>query len=74
MNIIKIKNLTLEFKKKQVLKDVSFNLASGKIYGFLGNNGAGKTTTIKVIFNELVSKQGTIIYNDNLQKEIDYSK
>jgi len=46
-NIVEIKNLQMSFQKKIILNDVSFNLESGKIYGFLGNNGAGKTTTIK---------------------------
>lgn len=33
------------------LKDVSFSLKEGTIYGFIGRNGAGKTTTLKCIYN-----------------------
>jgi len=71
--VIEVKNLSVNFKDKNILNDISFRLESGKIYGFLGNNGAGKTTTIKVIFNELVSKKGTVTYNQQVQKNIDYS-
>ncbi len=35
--------------KKHILKDVSFKVYKGEVFGFLGPNGAGKTTTIKII-------------------------
>ncbi|MBN2134220.1 MAG: ABC transporter ATP-binding protein [Acidobacteria bacterium] len=64
--IIKIENLNKSFKidfwKKtnDVLKDVSFTVNSGDIYGFLGHNGAGKTTTIKIL-NGLISSNSGIV-------------
>jgi ABC-2 type transport system ATP-binding protein len=36
-------------KKVEAVKEVSFEVRSGHIYGFLGPNGAGKTTTIKML-------------------------
>lgn len=42
------------------LQDVSFNVPSGSIVGFVGENGAGKTTTIKSILNVNPVDSGTI--------------
>jgi ABC-2 type transport system ATP-binding protein len=36
-------------KKVEAVKDVSFDVVRGEIFGFLGPNGAGKTTTIKML-------------------------
>ena len=47
--ILECKSLHKKFGKKQVLKDVSFQVFEGDILGFIGPNGAGKTTTIKLI-------------------------
>ena len=47
-NAIEIKNLSKHYSGFS-LKDVSFNLPSGSIMGFIGENGAGKTTTIKAL-------------------------
>jgi ABC-2 type transport system ATP-binding protein len=46
-----IKDYTAGFlrKKVRVLKDVSFSVNKGEIFGFVGPNGAGKTTTFKVV-------------------------
>jgi len=43
--------LTGGYKKKQVLRDLSFAVESGAVVGFLGPNGAGKSTTLKVMLN-----------------------
>lgn len=42
MSKLEIKNIEKKFGKKEVLKNVSFNLESGHIYGLLGRNGVGK--------------------------------
>jgi len=47
--LVKCEHLTKHFGKKQILKDVSFEMYPRDILGFIGPNGAGKTTTIKLI-------------------------
>lgn len=52
MNSIEIKKLNKKYAKF-ALEDVSFNLPSGSIMGFIGENGSGKTTTLKCILDIL---------------------
>ena len=47
--IIEVENLVKRFGKLVAVDNISFNVASGEIFGFLGPNGAGKTTTINVL-------------------------
>lgn len=47
--ILKVDHLTKTYGTKTALKDVSFTVERGKIYGFIGENGAGKTTAIRAI-------------------------
>lgn len=43
-----------------ILKDVSFEVYAGEVFGFLGKNGAGKTTTIKCLLSLITPTSGTI--------------
>ncbi len=63
MNSIEIKKLNKKYAKF-ALEDVSFNLPSGSIMGFIGENGSGKTTTLKCILDILKKYTGEIkIFN-----------
>ena len=57
---IEVANLSHRFGTKQVLNDISFNVARGEVLGFLGPNGAGKTTTMRMISGFLNPDSGTI--------------
>jgi ABC-2 type transport system ATP-binding protein len=46
---ITIKNLQKRYGKTEAVKNVSFSVNSGEIFGLLGPNGAGKTTTIRCL-------------------------
>lgn len=46
---IRVRHLWHRFGSFDVLRDVSFDVEHGQIFGFIGPNGAGKTTTIRVI-------------------------
>lgn len=67
MNIIEVVNLSKEFKTKKgaiaAVKDVSFNVKKGELFGFLGPNGAGKTTTINILCTLLTPKSGKALLN-----------
>ena len=49
MNIIEVSNLTKRFGDFTAVDAISFNVAKGEIFGFLGANGAGKTTAIRML-------------------------
>lgn len=61
MNVLEVSNLCKSFGKKEIIKNVSFNIEEGQIVGFVGPNGAGKTTTLKLITNLIFPDKGTII-------------
>lgn len=48
-NIVEIKNFKMAFGKKTVIKDLSFDVKAGEIFGLLGSNGSGKTTTLRAL-------------------------
>ena len=50
-------------KPKPALKDVSFSVEPGQVYGFIGPNGAGKSTTIKVLTGLLNFDSGKVLVN-----------
>ncbi|PER56778.1 multidrug ABC transporter ATP-binding protein [Bacillus thuringiensis] len=71
-NLLEIENLSKSFGNKVILRDVSFNVPSGSIVGFIGDNGAGKSTTFKTVL-ELISKDsgtGKIFGEENINKDI----
>lgn len=60
MTILEVKNIVKFLAKKKILKDVSFSVEAGEIYGFLWPNGAGKTTTMKSIMGLIEPESGEI--------------
>ncbi|HCV52875.1 MAG TPA: ABC transporter ATP-binding protein, partial [Exiguobacterium sp.] len=61
--MLKIENISKRLGKEQILKDVSFEVSPGEVFGFLGPNGAGKTTTIRIITGLLEQDAGRVTVN-----------
>ncbi len=57
---IRVRHLWHRFGSMDVLRDVSFEVANGEIFGFIGPNGAGKTTTIRIIATLLDPMAGRV--------------
>ena len=49
--ILTIQNLNKRYGRIQALKDVSFEIKKGHVYGILGPNGSGKSTTLGIVLN-----------------------
>ncbi len=61
--MIEVKGLTKKYGERVAVKDLSFNIESGKIYGLLGPNGAGKSTTMNIITGCLAATEGSVRIN-----------
>ncbi|WP_214482181.1 ABC transporter ATP-binding protein [Bacillus sp. SM2101] len=59
-NLLEIQNLRKSYHNKDVLKDITFNVPTGSIVGFIGDNGAGKSTTIKAVLGLISKDNGSV--------------
>jgi ABC-type multidrug transport system ATPase subunit len=67
--IIEVNHLSKHFGDFQAVKDLSFTVEEGDVYGFLGQNGAGKSTTIRMLLTLIQPSSGEInIMGKSLQK------
>lgn len=64
MNAVEVKNLVKTYKFKgryvEAVRNISFNIKKGEIFGLLGPNGAGKSTTINILSGVLSKDSGEI--------------
>lgn len=59
--LIEIDHFRMDFGKKTVIQDLSFDVRRGEIFGFLGSNGSGKTTTIRALLGLYEPTGGTLL-------------
>ncbi|MBM6618061.1 metal ABC transporter ATP-binding protein [Bacillus suaedaesalsae] len=70
MEPIKVENVTVAYRKKPVLQDISFTVPEGKLIGIIGPNGAGKSTLIKAMLGLIPKASGTVsIYDKPYTKQ-----
>ncbi len=60
MSRLLAEHLAKRFKQRQVVKDISLEIASGEVVGLLGPNGAGKTTAFYMIVGLIPADEGKI--------------
>ncbi|WP_325529259.1 ABC transporter ATP-binding protein [Chitinophaga sp.] len=58
--ILEVDRLSVSYGAFQAVKDVSFHVQAGEIFGFLGPNGAGKTSTLSAVEGLLKPQSGRI--------------
>ncbi len=61
MSLLRALNLAKSYKSRQVLRDLSLQVASGEVVGLLGPNGAGKTTAFYMIVGLTPCEHGEIM-------------
>ena len=59
-NIVEVNNLSKSFNNFRAVKNISFEIAKGSVYGFLGQNGAGKSTTMRMLLSLIQPTSGEI--------------
>lgn len=62
--ILSIKNLNKRYGSLQALKDVTFDIKKGHVYGILGPNGSGKSTTLGIVLNVVNKTSGEYSWFD----------
>jgi ABC-2 type transport system ATP-binding protein len=72
MSTVEVKNLVKKYGSFEAVKNISFSIDEGEIFGLIGPNGAGKTTTLRVLSTLLQITSGEVkILNYDLKKEPD---
>ena len=61
--MINIDSVTKRYGERTAIQDVSFDIADGRLTGFVGGNGAGKTTTMRIILGVLSADSGDVRLN-----------
>jgi len=60
-----VKNLNQYYGGSHILRDLSFEIPTGKVTVLLGRNGVGKSTLLKTLMGLIPSKSGEIVFFDN---------
>lgn len=62
--ILELKNLTKKYGYLTAVKDLSFRIEKGHVYGLLGPNGSGKSTTLGMVLNVVNPSAGSFSWFD----------
>ena len=61
--VLELSHLTKRYGQLEALRDLSFVVRPGEIFGFVGAKGAGKTTTMRVVLGVLEADSGSVIWD-----------
>ncbi len=67
--ILSLKNISKSYKRIKALRDVSFDVPGGAVFGILGPNGSGKTTLLGIVMDVLKASAGTYTWFGNSPSE-----
>ena len=73
MNVVEIKNLTVEYSGVRALDNISFSINQNDFLGIIGPNGAGKSTLFACMLGIITEFKGEIyFFGENIQKSKKY--
>jgi ABC-2 type transport system ATP-binding protein len=58
--VLEVERLSKRYEDVVALRDLSFQVRAGELFGFVGSNGAGKTTTMRIIMGVLGADAGAV--------------
>lgn len=68
--VVELKDVSKKINGKPIIRNLSFSVKRGEVYGFLGPNGSGKTTTIRMMVGLMAMSGGEIyIAGHSIRKE-----
>ena len=65
MSVLTLQNISKSYGKIQALKNLSFEIPQGCVFGVLGPNGSGKTTLLSIILDVLKADTGNFLWFGN---------
>lgn len=75
MEIIKVISVSKTFGNIEAVKNISFSIGKGEIFGILGPNGAGKSTIVNILNTLVKPEKGDVIIDDiNIRNDGDTIK
>ena len=60
---LELRGLTKRYGSLTAVRDLSFDVRLGEVFGFVGSNGAGKTTTMRIVLGVLLADAGEVLWN-----------
>jgi ABC-2 type transport system ATP-binding protein len=69
---IEVRGLSKEFGAIRAVDDLSFEVAEGRVTGFLGPNGSGKTTTLRMLLGLVSITGGTATFGGKRYTDLDH--
>ncbi|MEN3323728.1 ABC transporter ATP-binding protein [Mariniflexile soesokkakense] len=63
--MLQVNNLTFQYKKQPILKDISFSVKTGEHFSVIGESGSGKSTLLKLIYGTFDLNEGHIFWKEN---------
>lgn len=63
--VVSVRNISFNYDKKYILKDINFDIYCGEYVGIVGENGSGKSTLLNLILGNLSPNKGEICLYEN---------
>jgi ABC-2 type transport system ATP-binding protein len=60
---LELKGIAKRYGDLEAVRDLSFEVRPGEVFGFVGSNGAGKTTTMRVLLGTLIPDRGDVLWD-----------
>ena len=67
---LQLRGLAKSYGKLQAVRDLSFDVTPGEVFGFVGSNADGKTTTMRIVLGTLLADKGEVLWQG---KPIDFA-
>ncbi|MGI8314822.1 ABC transporter ATP-binding protein [Halobacillus mangrovi] len=74
MSIVQMNQISHQFGKTTIIKDVNLSIEKGEIFGLLGPSGAGKTTLVKMMTGILSPTEGEVFLNGEKMPSLNQMK